>query len=68
MVTEQLLDQFRQSGETVRVIRDALEQNDVLGIVVAWDDTTVIIRRPNRRVVKLSRDYTYQAAEQERTV
>lgn len=68
MVTEQVLDQFRQSGETVRVIRDSLEQNDVLGIVVAWDDAEVIIRRPNRRVVKLSRNYTYQHADLDRNV
>ncbi|WP_424768999.1 hypothetical protein [Paenibacillus sp. sgz302251] len=66
MVNEEQLDQFRISGETVRVVRDGMEQNDVLGIVVAWDDSTVVIRRPNRRVVKVSRKYTYVPASEER--
>jgi hypothetical protein len=68
MITEEQLDAFRQSGETVRVVRDELESNDVSGIVVAWDDASVMIRKPSRRVVKLSRTYLYQpAAEQRRS-
>ncbi len=64
MISEQVLEQFRQSGETVRIIRDEMEQNDVYGIIVAWDDTSIMIRRQNRRVVKLSRSYQIEAAGQ----
>ncbi|NIK75278.1 hypothetical protein FHS15_000376 [Paenibacillus castaneae] len=66
MVSEEQLDQFRIKGEAVRVVRDEMEQNDVVGIVVAWDESSVVIRRPNRRVVKLSRIYTYALASEER--
>ncbi|OBZ16597.1 MULTISPECIES: hypothetical protein [Bacillales] len=66
MVSEEQLDQFRVSGVTVRVVRDAMEANDVHGIVVAWDESSVVIRRPSRRVVKLSRIYSYAPASEER--
>ncbi|WP_336786416.1 hypothetical protein [Paenibacillus sp. MMO-177] len=66
MISEEQLDQFRLSGEKVRVVRDEMEVNDVIGIVVAWDDTTVVIRRHNRRVVKLSRNYRFEFASSER--
>ncbi|MFD0588139.1 hypothetical protein ACFQZE_09020 [Paenibacillus sp. GCM10027627] len=66
MVTEEQLDRFRLSGETVRVVRDELEINDVVGIVVAWDDASVVMRKPSRRVVKLSRTYLYMPAAEER--
>lgn len=66
MVTEEQLDAFRRSGELVRVVRDNMENNDVKGIVVAWDDESVMIRKPSKRVVKLSRTYKYIAANQER--
>jgi hypothetical protein len=66
VISEEQLDQFRVSGEIVRVVRDAMEVNDVLGIVVAWDESSVVIRRPNRRVVKLSRIYSYAPASEER--
>ncbi|MHA7963852.1 hypothetical protein ACX93W_06890 [Paenibacillus sp. CAU 1782] len=66
MVSEEQLDQFRQSGEKVRVVRDGMESNDVLGIVVAWDDSSVVIRKPSRRVVKLSRSYRYLSESEER--
>jgi hypothetical protein len=62
IASDDLLDQYRLSGEKVRVIRDEMEQNDVLGIVVAWDDESVMIRKANRRVVKLSRGYRYEPA------
>ncbi|TJY41360.1 hypothetical protein E5161_13155 [Cohnella pontilimi] len=62
MVNEEQLDRYRVEGTKVRVVRDALEQNDVVGYVVAWDDTSVLIRRPNRRVVKLDRSYRIQEA------
>lgn len=68
VVDENLLDAYRQSGEKVRVVRDEMEQNDVVGIVVAWDDESVMIRRPNKRVVKLSRSYSFQPAASPRVV
>ncbi|WP_276352679.1 hypothetical protein [Cohnella caldifontis] len=64
---EEQLDRWRMDGTKVRVVRDALEQNDVRGIVVAWDEESVLIRRPNRRVVKLSRSYRIQPANEPRT-
>lgn len=66
MISEEQLNEFRLSGEAVRVVRDELEMNDVVGIVVAWDDSSVVVRRPNRRVVKLSRSYSYAPASEER--
>lgn len=66
MISEEQLDQYRVSGETIRVVRDAIEANDVKGIIVAWDESSVVIRRPNRRVVKLSRTYSYTPASEDR--
>ncbi|MBY9082451.1 hypothetical protein KIH86_11320 [Paenibacillus sp. HN-1] len=60
MISDEQLNEYRLSGEKVRVVRDALESNDVVGIVIAWDDSQVMIRRPNRRVVKLDRGYIIQ--------
>ena len=68
MITEEQLDAFRQNGNSVRAIRDEMEVNDVVGIVVAWDDSHVVLRRPNRRVVKLSRSYRYIEASQDRGI
>jgi hypothetical protein len=65
-VDEEQLDRYRLEGTKVRVIRDALEQNDVVGFVVAWDDANILIRRPNRRVVKLDRKYLVQEAAEPR--
>lgn len=66
MVSEEQLEAYRQSGESVRVVRDEIEANDVLGIVVAWDETTVLVRKRSRRVVKLSRSYRYIPISEER--
>jgi len=66
MISEELLDQYRVNGTRVRVVRDADEANDVRGIVVAWDDNTVLIRKMNRRVVQLDRSYLYQPADEPR--
>jgi hypothetical protein len=66
MVSEEQLDAFRISGEQVRVVRDGMEMNDIIGIVVAWDDTTAVIRKFNRRVVKVSRNYLYVSLAAER--
>ncbi|MOA44569.1 hypothetical protein D3C78_1668670 [compost metagenome] len=66
MMTDEQLNEYRISGEKVRVIRDAIASNDIRGIVVAWDDTHVLIRRPNRNVVKLDRNYIIQPSHDPR--
>jgi len=66
MITEEQLDAFRQEGTLLRVIRDMDPANDVKGIVVAWDDTHVLVRKPNRKMLKLGRDYVYQPFTAER--
>ncbi|WP_127534073.1 hypothetical protein [Paenibacillus kobensis] len=66
MITEEQLDAFRQSGEPVRIVRDAMPANDVYGIIVAWDDESLVLRKVNKRVVKLSRSYTLERAADER--
>lgn len=66
MISDEQLNEYRLSGEKVRVIRDGLPENDVRGIVVAWNDTHVLIRRPNRNVVKLDRNYMIQPAREPR--
>lgn len=68
MMEEAELDRYRVEGTFVRVIRDILEMNDVRGFVVAWDDEYVMIRKRNRRVVKLSRSYMIQPADEPRQV
>ncbi|WP_409345821.1 hypothetical protein [Paenibacillus sp. MBLB4367] len=60
MITDEELDRFRLDNTKVRIIRDAEEANDVKGFVVAWDEKTVLIRKQNRRVLKLDRSYTYK--------
>lgn len=66
MISEEQLDRYRVEGMKVRIVRDALESNDVIGIVVAWDDEFVLIRRPNRKVVKIGRGYGMQPADEPR--
>ncbi|QDH22697.1 hypothetical protein [Saccharibacillus brassicae] len=66
MLSDEQLNAFRISGEKVRVVRDGLKENDIRGIVVAWDDKQVLIRRPNRNVVKLDRNYVIQPSKEER--
>jgi hypothetical protein len=65
-MTDEQLDQFRIEGTKVRVVRDALEMNDVVGIVLAWDDEHLLIRRPNRKVVKVKRGYELQLVSEPR--
>lgn len=65
-MNDEQLNQYREKGTKIRIVRDALEQNDVIGIVVAWDDEHVLIRRPNRRVIKVKRGYTVQLASEPR--
>lgn len=66
MISEEQLDQYRVEGTLLRVVRDADVKNDVKGIVVAWDDDSVMIRKQNRRIVKLDRGYLYQPFAEER--
>jgi hypothetical protein len=66
VITDDQLNQYRESGTKLRVIRDEDAINDVRGIVVAWDEHFVLIRKMNRKVLKLSRDYVYQPWELER--
>lgn len=47
-------------------MRDGLASNDIRGIVLAWDETQVMIRRPNKHVVKLDRRYLYQPVSEPR--
>lgn len=66
MITEQQLDDYRQSGEPVRIVRDGMPANDVYGIIVAWDETNLVLRKINKRVVKLSRTYKLERAADDR--
>jgi hypothetical protein len=66
MISENQLDLYRVDSTLLRVIRDVSPRNDIRGIVVAWDDESVLIRKKNRKVVKLSRGYVYQPYGDER--
>jgi hypothetical protein len=59
MVSDEQLDAWRVAGIVVKVVRDAEAVHDVKGIVVAWDDEVVMIRKQNRKIVRLSREYQY---------
>lgn len=66
MVSDEQLNEWRIQANKIRVIRDADESNDIKGIIVAWDDETIMVRKQNRKVLKLSRSYVYQPIESER--
>jgi hypothetical protein len=66
MIEDEQLDSFRVDGIPVRVVRDEIETNDVLGIVVAWNDEQIMIRKKNRKIVKVSRHYRVEPAAVER--
>jgi len=69
MISDEQLDRFRVDGTPVRVVRDADPANDVYGFVVAWDASSVLIRkRMNRRLVKLDRRYVYQPEPEPRAL
>jgi hypothetical protein len=60
VIDEQQLDEWRIAGTKVKVLRtpssdDALETKAIVGIVVAWDDEQVLIRKQNRKVVNVLR-------------
>lgn len=67
MISEEELDRFRQEGTRVRVERDSEPANDVRGIVVAWDGETVLLRKMNRKLLKLPRTYRYVPDTEPRT-
>ncbi|MBP1154820.1 MULTISPECIES: hypothetical protein [unclassified Paenibacillus] len=67
MISDEQLNTYRLESTLLRVVRDADSANDVKGIVVAWDDSTVMIRKPNRRLVKLDRNYRFQPFAEPRT-
>nr|WP_285854350.1 hypothetical protein [Paenibacillus elgii] len=60
------MDKYRVEGTLLRIVRDADKANDVKGIVVAWDDHTVMIRKQNRRIVKLDRSYYFHPFQEPR--
>jgi hypothetical protein len=60
MISEEQLDDYRVNGTLLRVVRDISPENDVKGIVVAWNDQEVMIRKANRKIVKLDRGYLFQ--------
>lgn len=66
MITDERLNELRESGERVRVVRDNLEVNDVKGIIVAWSDEQIMVRKRNRRIVKLDRNYLIQLESEPR--
>ena len=66
MISDEELDRNRQEGIKLRVIRDADEANDVKGIVMGWSDEQVLIRKQNRKSLKMDRSYTFQPWDEER--
>ena len=67
-LTDETLEALRLRGERVRVVRDINPENDVVGLVVAWNEQELLIRKPNKKVVKLKRSYQIQALGQERSI
>ena len=60
-IDDEQLNQYRLAGTMIRVVRDANPENDVRGIVVAWDERVVLIRkRGSKNMVQLDRNYIYQ--------
>lgn len=66
MISDEQLNAYREQGTPIRVVRDNNEANDVKGIIVAWNDEEVLVRKRNRRVLKLSRRYRIQPLDEER--
>jgi len=57
MISEEQLDEYRVNGVRVQVRHqvDSDGVRDIKGIVVAWDDETVLIRKQNRKIVRVPR-------------
>lgn len=66
MTDDEQLNRWRLDGTRIRVIRDAMPSNDIKGIVVAWNEESVLVRKGNRKVVKLPRSYRYQPVDEPR--
>ena len=66
MLSDEELNAYRVNGTKVRVIRDNVASNDVRGVIVAWNEDELIIRKQNRNVVKLPRQYTIIPADADR--
>lgn len=68
MLTDEQLNEYRVQNIRVRVIRDANVRNDVKGFITAWNDEFLLIRKGNRKVVKLPRHYHIQPLTEERVM
>lgn len=68
MITDEQLDTYRIEGTLLRIVRDENRENDVRGYVVAWDESSVLIRKRTRKVVKLDRRYVYQPYSEPRAL
>jgi RNase P/RNase MRP subunit p29 len=66
MLTDDQLNEYRVEGTKVRIIRDNVEANDVKGIVVAWNEQSIIIRKQNRKVIEVPRHYICQPLTEKR--
>jgi RNase P/RNase MRP subunit p29 len=66
MLTDDQLNEYRVEGTKVRIIRDNIEANDVKGIVVAWNEQSIIIRKQNRKVIEVPRHYVCQPLTEQR--
>ncbi|MEY9092820.1 hypothetical protein [Paenibacillus sp. RC84] len=60
MISDEQLDQYRIDGTLLRIVRDADPRNDIRGYVVAWNESSVAIRKRSRKLVQLDRKYVYQ--------
>jgi hypothetical protein len=68
-LTDDQFNQYRLESTLLRVVRDANPDNDVRGIVVAWDDQHVLIRkRGSKNLLKLDRRYVYQPYSEKRAM
>jgi RNase P/RNase MRP subunit p29 len=66
MLSDEQLNEYRVEGTKVRIVRDNIEANDVKGIVVAWNEQFIIIRKQNRKVIEVPRHYLCQPMTEER--
>lgn len=60
MISDEQLDRYRIDGTLLRIVRDADPRNDIRGYVVAWNESSVAIRKRSRKLVQLDRKYVYQ--------
>ena len=65
---DNLLNKYRNEGTLIRVVRDANPENDIRGYVVAWNEKEVLIRKRNKKVMKVPLFYPIQVDDQPRVV